>query len=98
MGKIWDFFENMNEYLYVSSIDNYELLYMNKKMREVYGFKIKDELGEVCIVNVKYDDINGIYVDDDNKSMCKGCYENDFDQSGNKAWSEILVTRKLKRE
>lgn len=60
--------------------------------------KIKDELGEVCIVNVKYDDINGIYVDDDNKSMCKGCYENDFDQSSNKAWSEILVTRKLKRE
>lgn len=62
------------------------------------NLKIKDELGEVCIVNVKYDDINGIYVDDDNKSMCKGCYENDFDQSGNKAWSEILVTRKLKRE
>lgn len=60
--------------------------------------KIKDELGEVCIVNVKYDDSNGIYVDDDNESTCKGCYENDFDQSDNKAWSEILVTRKLKRE
>lgn len=60
---------------------------------------IKDEFGEVCIVNVKYDDVNGIYVDDDgNESMCKGCYENDFDQSDNKAWSEILVTRKLKRE
>ena len=26
------------------------------------NIKIKDELGEVCIVNVKYDDINGIYV------------------------------------
>ena len=62
------------------------------------NLRIIDELGEVCIVNVKHDNVNGIYVDDDNKSMCKGCYENDFDQSGNKAWSEILVTRKLKRE
>lgn len=62
------------------------------------NLKIKDELGEVCIVNIKYDNTNGIYVDDNNESTCKGCYENDFDQSGNKAWSEILVTRKLKRE
>ena len=37
------------------------------------NIKIKDELGEVCIVNVKYDNVNGIYVDDDNKSMFKGC-------------------------
>ena len=62
------------------------------------NLKIIDELGEIWVVNVKYDDVNGIYVDDDTESMCKGCYENDFDQSGNKAWSEILVIRKLKRE
>ena len=62
------------------------------------NLNIIDELGEICVVNVKYDDVNGIYVDDDTESMCKGCYENDFDQSGNKAWSEIFVTRKLKRE
>ena len=62
------------------------------------NLRIIDELGEVCTVNVKYDDVNGIYVDDDAESMYKDCYENDFDQSDNKAWSEILVTRKLKRE
>lgn len=39
MGKIWDFFENMNEYLYVSSIDNYELLYMNKKCGKFMDLK-----------------------------------------------------------
>lgn len=49
MEKIWEFFENMNEYLYVSSIESYELLYMNKKSRDIYGFKTKDEpVGKKC--------------------------------------------------
>ena len=33
MKKIWDFFENMNELVYVSDMDTYEILYMNKKAR-----------------------------------------------------------------
>lgn len=37
MSEIWNFFENMNEYVYVSDADTYELIYMNKKMRDTYG-------------------------------------------------------------
>jgi len=36
MGKIWEFFENMDEYVYVSDMDTYELIYMNKKARAAY--------------------------------------------------------------
>ena len=54
------------------------------KLSEERDYALSEITNHVCV--------------DDKKSMCKGCYENDFDQSGNKAWSEIFVTRKLKRE
>ena len=34
MERIWNFFENMNEYVYVADADTHELVYMNKKMRD----------------------------------------------------------------
>ena len=49
MGKIWEFFENMNEYLYVSDIDTDELIYMNKKTMDTYGFHSIEEIkGKKC--------------------------------------------------
>ncbi len=49
MKKIWEFFENMNEFVYVSDMDNYELIYMNKKMLETYGFASLDQIaGRKC--------------------------------------------------
>lgn len=49
MGKIWEFFENMDEYIYVSDVDNYEIIYLNKKAREVYGIRSLSELkGKKC--------------------------------------------------
>ena len=49
MQKIWEFFENMNELVYVSDMDTYELLYMNKKARELYDFKSMEDLaGRKC--------------------------------------------------
>ena len=30
MGKMWDFFEHMDEMVYVSDMETYELVYMNK--------------------------------------------------------------------
>ncbi len=49
MKKIWEFFENMNELVYVSDMDNYELIYMNKKLMEQYGFHSLDEVsGKKC--------------------------------------------------
>ena len=49
MQHIWDFFENMNECVYVSDPDTYELVYMNKKLRKLCGFKSCEELsGKKC--------------------------------------------------
>ena len=49
MRKIWEFFENLNEYVYVTEIESRELLYMNKKARETYGFSSMDEVvGKKC--------------------------------------------------
>lgn len=38
MKRIWEFYENMNEIVYVIDIDNHELIYMNRKARETYGY------------------------------------------------------------
>ena len=44
MKKIWEFFENMDELVYVSDIENYDLIYMNKKSRDTYGFHSLEEM------------------------------------------------------
>ena len=38
MKKIWEFFENLNEVVYVADVNTHELIYMNKKARDMYGF------------------------------------------------------------
>ena len=49
MEKIWKFFENLDELMYVSDIDTYELVYMNKKTLETYGYKSLDDIkGKKC--------------------------------------------------
>ncbi len=49
MEKIWEFFENMNEYVYASDVDSHELIYMNRKLLEMYGFRSLEEIvGKKC--------------------------------------------------
>lgn len=49
MAKIWEFFENMNEIVYVSDIDTYEIIYMNRKALEVYGCDFAEKIiGKPC--------------------------------------------------
>lgn len=49
MKRIWEFFENMDEYVYVSEMEKYELLYMNRKALKAFGFQNLDEaLGKKC--------------------------------------------------
>ena len=49
MKNIWDFFENMDEYLYVSDMDSNELIYLNKKARETYSVpSLNDIAGKKC--------------------------------------------------
>lgn len=44
MGKIWEFFENLDEYVYVSDPETNELVYMNKKALKSYGFQSNEEI------------------------------------------------------
>lgn len=49
MNKIWEFYENLNEIEYVCDIDTYELIYMNRKARELWGYTSLDEVkGKKC--------------------------------------------------
>ena len=41
MSKVWEFFENMNEAVYASDVDTYELIYLNKTARNLFHFKDK---------------------------------------------------------
>ena len=41
---IWQFFENMNEYVYATDIETHEIVYMNRKTLQAYGLQsLEDE-------------------------------------------------------
>ena len=49
MAEVWDFFEKMDEIVYVSDIDTHELIYMNRRLREDLGYRSHDEYqGNMC--------------------------------------------------
>ena len=44
MSRIWEFFENLDEYVYVADAETHELIYMNKKTLKTYGFQSLEEI------------------------------------------------------
>ena len=44
MNKIWEFFDTMDELVYVSDVDSYELVYMNQKALRTYGYQSLEEI------------------------------------------------------
>lgn len=49
MENVWNFFRNIDELAYASDMDNYEILYMNRKAMETYGISDMEELrGKKC--------------------------------------------------
>ena len=49
MKRVWEFFDNLNEYVYVSDMDTYQVVYMNKKTLADFGIKSIDEIaGKKC--------------------------------------------------
>lgn len=49
MKKTWEIFENLNEFVYVSDVDSYELIYMNKKLLKLYGlYSLEQIAGKKC--------------------------------------------------
>ena len=46
---IWQFFENMNEYVYATDIETHEIVYMNRKTLQAYGLQsLEDAKGKKC--------------------------------------------------
>ena len=76
MKKIWEFFENMDECMYVADIDTHELIYMNKKALNIYGFKSVDEVvGKKCYEILQ-----------NSSSPCKICNNEDLSVGQFKEW------------
>lgn len=47
--KLWEFYEELNEIVYVADIDSHELVYMNRLARELYGLQSPEEMkGKKC--------------------------------------------------
>lgn len=47
--ETWEFYEELNEIVYVIDIDSYDLIYMNRKTRELYGIHSMEEVkGKKC--------------------------------------------------
>ena len=49
MKEIWEFFENLDEYVYVTDVKTNELIYMNRKTMETYGYDSVEQIkGKKC--------------------------------------------------
>ena len=49
MKKVWEFFENLDEYVYVTDVKTNELIYMNRKTMETYGYHSLEQIkGKKC--------------------------------------------------
>lgn len=44
IAKIWEFFDNLNEAVYVVDMDTHELIYLNKKVMNTYNLHSMDEI------------------------------------------------------
>lgn len=76
MKKLWEFFENLNEFVYVTDMDSYELVYMNKKTRETYGFcSMEAVAGKKC-----YEVLQG------NSAPCAICNNHELTEGKFKEW------------
>ncbi|MGN0345731.1 MAG: diguanylate cyclase domain-containing protein [Lachnospiraceae bacterium] len=76
MAKIWEFFENMNALVYVSDMENNDVIYMNKKALETYGLHNLDELaGRKC-----YELLHG------SSNSCAICNNKDLETGTFKEW------------
>lgn len=44
IAKIWEIYENFSEIVYVSDVDTYQLVYMNKIARDLFGVKSAEDV------------------------------------------------------
>lgn len=49
MEKIWEFFEKLDEMVYVSDIETHQIVYMNQRLRDALGYSTQEEyVGKMC--------------------------------------------------
>ena len=79
MGNLWGFFENINEIVYVANIETYELVYMNKRAREVFGVGSPAEVrGKRCYQILRGSDVPCMFCC---SGMCNpDCFEQQYFQ------------------
>lgn len=66
MKKIWNFFNTLNEFVYICDIETDELIYMNDKTLKTYGLESREEMqGKKC-----YEILHN------NCTRCKNCINN----------------------
>lgn len=66
MKKIWNFFNTLNEFVYICDLQTDELIYMNDKTLKTYGLKSREEMqGKKC-----YEILHN------NSARCKNCINN----------------------
>lgn len=75
--KIWEFYEELNEIVYVSDVDSHELVYMNRLARELHGLQsLKEVKGKKC-----YEVISGSLM------PCAACSNEKLEQGS--FWEEV---------
>lgn len=74
INGILDFFQNLNEFIYVADIETHELVYMNKKTLDAYGFTSVEEIkGKPCYEILQKSSIPCGMCNND--KLCVGAFE-----------------------
>lgn len=73
MGKIWEFFDTLNEVVYVADMDTHELIYMNQKTLGIYGLDSLEELaGKKCYELLQNSSVPCAFCN--NHKLKEGCF------------------------
>ena len=71
---IWQFFENLNEYVYAAEIETNELVYMNRKTLDEFGFHSVDDIqGKKCYEVIQNSSVQCGMCNND--KLCAGKFE-----------------------
>jgi diguanylate cyclase (GGDEF)-like protein len=76
MSKIWEFYENLNEIVYVADVNTHDIVYMNRKAMQVYGFQSAAE----------YQQKKCFEVFQENNSPCSICTNEELNTGQFKEW------------
>ncbi len=74
INSICQFFENLNEYVYVTDIETYDIVYMNKKVLAAYGINCIDDVkGKKCYEILQNSSLPCSMCN--NMSLCEGKFD-----------------------